>query len=162
MPDYPSKDGAVRKPSELKEGQPLQVVFHGNNGIDDKGVHTVTGKALTTYEDSVYGYRPHRIWTVRDESGKNHLLADKDDMSFHQSVLSIVEIPIKELIDVQNECGRCPTCGIRKVRQPDDIQSGHVEYETETLCGNSTCSDECWESWTFCPYCGKPFEGKGK
>lgn len=51
-------------------------------------------------------------------------------------------------------------CGIRRVKSPDDLISGHIEYETETLCGESTCSDECWKSWAFCPYCGKPFENR--
>jgi len=49
-------------------------------------------------------------------------------------------------------------CGIRRVREPDDMISGHLEYETQTLCGEATCSDECWQSWAFCPYCGKPFD----
>ena len=48
-------------------------------------------------------------------------------------------------------------CGIHRVKEPDDIISGHIEYETQTLCGEPTCSDECWQSWIFCPYCGKPF-----
>lgn len=39
----------------------------------------------------------------------------------------------------------------------EDIISGHYEVEPMTLCGESTCSDECWKSWSFCPYCGKPF-----
>lgn len=49
-------------------------------------------------------------------------------------------------------------CGIHRVREPDDMISGHLEYETQTLCGEVTCSDECWQSWAFCPYCGKPFD----
>lgn len=49
-------------------------------------------------------------------------------------------------------------CGIRRTREPDDIISGHVEFETRTLCGEDTCSDECWQSWVFCPYCGKLFD----
>jgi hypothetical protein len=37
------------------------------------------------------------------------------------------------------------------------IEAGHVEVETETLCGEATCSDECWQGWEYCPYCGKEF-----
>ena len=49
------------------------------------------------------------------------------------------------------------TCGITRERCPNDIQSGHIEYETLTLCGEFTCSDECWKQWEYCPYCGKKF-----
>ena len=48
-------------------------------------------------------------------------------------------------------------CGWKVVRCPDDIISGHIEYETLTLCGEFLCKDECYKSWGFCAYCGKPF-----
>lgn len=47
-------------------------------------------------------------------------------------------------------------CTIKREEYNDDI-SGHFEVEVLTLCGEFTCIDECWESWSFCPYCGKPF-----
>ena len=48
-------------------------------------------------------------------------------------------------------------CGIKRVKQDCDLISGHIEWETTTRCGEDTCSDQCFESWSFCPYCGKPF-----
>lgn len=65
---------------------------------------------------------------------------------------------LKALADTIMDIMEQKACGIRWERQPDDLISGHVEYETMTLCGESTCSDECWKSWAFCPHCGKPFE----
>ena len=49
-------------------------------------------------------------------------------------------------------------CGIVRTREPFDFISGHLEYETRTICGEETCSDECWQYWKFCPYCGKSFD----
>jgi hypothetical protein len=64
---------------------------------------------------------------------------------------------LKALADTIKELVEKPKCGMRCERQPDDMISGHIEYEPMTLCGKSTCSEECWKSWAFCPYCGKPF-----
>jgi hypothetical protein len=50
------------------------------------------------------------------------------------------------------------TCGITTFRDNYDMISGHIEFETLTLCGNDLCSDECWQNWEYCPYCGKKFE----
>jgi hypothetical protein len=65
----------------------------------------------------------------------------------------------RSISDIENDTVKAfdGHCGIRRVREPEDMISGHVEYETQTLCGEATCSDECWKSWAFCPYCGKPF-----
>lgn len=49
------------------------------------------------------------------------------------------------------------TCGYKTVRSPCDLISGHVEYETMTLCGESLCADECYTGWEYCAYCGKKF-----
>ena len=49
-------------------------------------------------------------------------------------------------------------CGITTFKDNSDMISGHIEFETLTLCGNYLCSDECWKDWEYCPYCGKKFE----
>ena len=64
---------------------------------------------------------------------------------------------LKALADTIKMLVEKKPCGIKRVRDATDMISGHVEYETVTLCGESTCSDECWKSWSFCPHCGKPF-----
>jgi len=61
-----------------------------------------------------------------------------------------------DIVDAWNERPQSK-CGVKTTIHDDPI-SGHHERETTTLCGEPTCSDECWKSWTFCPYCGKPFE----
>lgn len=59
--------------------------------------------------------------------------------------------------------GKTECCGVVVKRCPDDIESGHIEHETLTECGEDLdCADECWKSWSFCPYCGKSFEVSGK
>ena len=50
------------------------------------------------------------------------------------------------------------TCGYRIYRDDAAYYLGHIEYITESLCGeNIECFDECYQSWLFCPYCGKRF-----
>ena len=47
-------------------------------------------------------------------------------------------------------------CGWKRVRCPDDIEAGHIECETLSLCGEDIgCFDECHLNWSYCPYCGK-------
>lgn len=51
-------------------------------------------------------------------------------------------------------------CGYKTIRCPDDIISGHIEYETETLCGESLITEDYHEYWKYCPYCGKKIKHK--
>ena len=69
------------------------------------------------------------------------------------------------LVDLVNwllhRLNKVETCGMKRTLCPENIESGHIEYETLTECGEDiACFDECWQSWTFCPFCGKPWVKK--
>ncbi len=52
-------------------------------------------------------------------------------------------------------------CGYEVIRCPDDLEYGHIEYETLSLCGEYIdCYDQYYLNWLYCPYCGKPFKQK--
>ena len=47
-------------------------------------------------------------------------------------------------------------CGFKNVRCTDDIEAGHIEYVTLSLCGEDiACFEVCFLNWYYCPYCGK-------
>lgn len=80
--------------------------------------------------------------------------AFKSHPTEEKSILDKYKKEEKPILD--KPCG--VTCGITTFRDGYDMISGHVEFETLTLCGNDLCSDECWQRWEYCPYCGKKFE----
>lgn len=53
------------------------------------------------------------------------------------------------------------SCGYKIYRDELAYHLGHIEYNSESLCGeNIECFEECYKNWVYCPYCGKPFKQK--
>lgn len=51
-------------------------------------------------------------------------------------------------------------CGMQWIKELNFV--GDIGSEPMTKCGNYVCSDECYKTWAFCPYCGKSFDNVEK
>jgi hypothetical protein len=83
-----------------------------------------------------------------------HFIGDKRAVTCADCAYEQVELEAVEDDKVTDT--KC--CGWEVIKCPDDLISGHIEFETLSLCGEYICcGDECYQSWIFCPYCGRDF-----